>query len=316
MKKFLWLISPLVLLFVAYFFLPQIKNEPETESGPPALPAEQPSIVATAKPVSLSIFPATIIQGEPAFVVIDGIDSSSVIQSLVYDEKPLPIFTYEDKLKALIGIDFHKKPGSYPIVLTLDDGQKIEEEIEIGQRTVTTEDFDIPEQLGGNTLQAEKELTHTLSQDAAVLNSVTTTISPEKLWDGEFRLPLDGTATVTDTYGYKRQTGSVSLSHQGTDFRAPLGTPVYAMNSGKIAFGDSLRNFGKTVIIDHGLGVMTLYMHLSEIKVKPGDRVVKGSLIAESGNTGYALGPHLHLSVRIGGFSIDPQKFLELMGSK
>jgi murein DD-endopeptidase MepM/ murein hydrolase activator NlpD len=61
---------------------------------------------------------------------------------------------------------------------------------------------------------------------------------------------------------------------------------------------------------------MTLYMHLSEINVEPDDRIEKGGLIAKSGSTGYSLGPHLHLSVRINGLSIDPQKFLELMGSE
>ncbi len=278
--------------------------------------AEKPGIVSAVEPVSLSVFPTALIQGEPARITLDGISDISNIESLALDGKPLAVFADEGKVAALVGIDFHKKPGSYPIVLTLKDGRKIEEEFEIGQRVVATEEFDIPEQLGGNTPQAEHELTSTLSRDAAILNSVTTIIGPERLWSGEFRLPLDGSLTVTDTYGYKRQTGSVSLSHQGTDFRAAEGTSVYAMNSGKVVLAQSLRNFGNTVIIDHGLGIMTMYMHLSEIGVEAGDNVGKGDPVAKSGNTGYSLGPHLHLSVRIGGFSIDPMKFLELMGPK
>ncbi|MDP3957521.1 MAG: M23 family metallopeptidase, partial [bacterium] len=257
-----------------------------------------------------------IIQGEPALITIDGLASISAIQSLTLDDKLLAVFVDEGKLAALVGIDLHRTPGSYPIILTLHDGQIIEEKIEVGQRAMATAEFDIPEQLGGNTPQAEQELTNTLLQDTVILNSITATMSPEKLWNGRFQLPLAGSPAVTDVYGYSRKTGSVNLSHNGTDFRAPEGTPVYAMNSGKVVFANSFRNYGNTVIIDHGLGIMTLYMHLSEINIKLGDRLEKGDLLARSGNTGYSLGPHLHLSVRIGGFSIDPLKFLELMGAK
>lgn len=315
MKTLLWLALP-ILFLTAYFVVPRLKSQPEAESELPATQAEEPIAVPVVEPVSLSVSPTTVIQGEPARITIDGLVSASTIQSLTLDDKSLAVFVDEDKLAALVGIDPHKKPGSYPIVLTLEDGRKIEGKIEVGERAMATAEFDIPEQLGGNTPQAEHELTSTLAKDTAILNSITTTVSPEKLWNGYFRLPLSGSPTVTDVYGYSRKTGSVSLSHQGTDFRAPEGTPVYAMGSGKVAFAKSFRNYGNTVIIDHGLGLMTLYMHLSEIDVKRDDSVEKGDPIAKSGNTGYSLGPHLHLSVRIGGFSIDPLKFLGLMNPK
>jgi murein DD-endopeptidase MepM/ murein hydrolase activator NlpD len=86
------------------------------------------------------------------------------------------------------------------------------------------------------------------------------------------------------------------------------------MNRGIVRFTDSLRNYGKTVVIDHGLGLQTVYMHLSEIIVSLGQMVDKGELIGMSGDTGYVLGPHLHLTVRIWDISIDPIKFLELLG--
>lgn len=315
MKILLWLALPMVFLAL-YFAVPQSKNQPETESGLSIPTEEEPTATPTLKAVSLSVSPTTLIQGEPALITIDGLASISAIQSLTLDNKPLAVFVDEGKFAALVGIDLHRTPGSYPIILTLADGRVIEEKIEIGQRTMTTTEFDIPEQLGGNTPQAEQELTSTLSQDTMILNSITATMSPEKLWDGPFQLPLAGSPTVTDVYGYSRQTGSVNLSHNGTDFRAPEGTRVYAMNSGIVVFAKSFRNYGNTVIIDHGLGLMTLYMHLSKIDVELGDNVKKGDPIAQSGNTGYSLGPHLHLSVRMGGFSIDPQKFLELMGSR
>lgn len=315
MKILLWLVLPIAFLTL-YFAVPQSKNQPEAVSES-SVPTEKESTTPpTLKPIALSITPATVIQGEPVLITIDGIPSISDVQSLTLDDKPMAVFVDEGKIATLIGIDLHRTPGSHPIILTLADGRVIEGKLEISERTMATTEFDIPEQLGGNTPQAEQELTNTLSRDTEILNAITTTMSPEKLWNGRFRLPLAGSPTVTDVYGYSRQTGSVNLSHNGTDFRAPIGTPVYAMNSGTIVFAGSFRNYGNTVIIDHGLGLMTMYMHLSEINVELGNTVKQGDIIAESGNTGYSLGPHLHLSVRIGGFSIDPEKFLELMGSR
>ena len=86
------------------------------------------------------------------------------------------------------------------------------------------------------------------------------------------------------------------------------------MNSGKVVFSGSLRNYGHTVIIDHGYGLHTVYMHLSERRVELNQAVGKSELIGLSGDTGYVLGPHLHLSVRINSISIDPMKFMEIFG--
>ncbi|MDP2641908.1 MAG: M23 family metallopeptidase, partial [bacterium] len=159
----------------------------------------------------------------------------------------------------------------------------------------------------------EKTLINTLVQEGAIINSIPT--ANTVLWSGEFRLPIDEPITITDTYGYSRLTGASSISHKGTDFRASLGTPVFAMNSGTIRFTDFLRNYGNTIVIDHGLGLQTIYMHLSEINVETGDEVKRGDLIGKSGDTGYVLGPHLHLSIKIGGISIDPERFMALFGN-
>lgn len=315
MKLLFWLVIPTFFLAL-YFALPKLKNQPQTEPVPSATQGEESSPVSDVEPVTISITPPSPLPGEPVKVNFNGLDSISKVKSLTFNDKPLSIFEEEGKLAAFIGLDFHEKPASYPLVLTLANDQKIESSIEVRKRELISTDFDIPKQLGGNTPQAEHELTTTLSKDSAILNSVTTRVSPLKLWSGQFQFPLEGSPVITDVYGYSRKTGSVSLSHLGTDFRAAEGTLVYAINSGKVAYTGTLRNFGETVIIDHGLGLMTLYMHLSKINVEPDDRIEKGGLIAKSGSTGYSLGPHLHLSVRINGLSIDPQKFYELMGSK
>lgn len=316
MKIFLPIMILVPAILLAIYFAPTQEDQEPATPKPLSAPQDAPGapLPQPENPLSLSVLPATVIQGEPARITIHGVASPSDIKSLTFDGKSVPVFSDAGTVGALVGLDFHKTPGSYPIVLVLSDGRTVEETLEVGKRIVATEAFHIPEQLGGDTTEAEHALTATLSKDSAILNSVTATVSPEQRWEGRFRFALDGEPVITDVYGYSRKTGSVSLSHLGTDFRAAEGTPVRAIHSGKVAYTGTLRNFGKTVIVDHGLGVMSAYMHLSDIKTRENEDVKKGDVIAASGNTGYSLGPHLHLSVRIGGLSIDPQKFYELMG--
>ena len=117
---------------------------------------------------------------------------------------------------------------------------------------------------------------------------------------------------MTDVYGYSRKTGEYSIAHKGTDFRAKLGAPVTAMNRGIVRVARTFRNYGKVIVIDHGLGLMTFYLHLSKMNVNESELVKRGQRIGLSGQTGYALSPHLHLSIRINNNSIDPVKFMEL----
>lgn len=247
-------------------------------------------------------------------ITLEGVADLADIDSLTLDDQSIPAFPFQGKPAAFLAIDLHKKPGPYQVTLSLKDGREVTATIEVRERILPVSDFDIPESFGGNTPAGEKELTSNLEADTKTLNAVTSIVSPEKLWEGAFRYPLSGPIFVTDTYGYSRQTGATNISHNGTDFRAAVGTPVYAMNAGQVAFAGTFRNYGNTVIIDHGLGLMTMYMHLSELTVETGAPVEKDDLIALSGNTGYSLGPHLHLSVRMYGYSLDPIKFLELMG--
>ena len=133
------------------------------------------------------------------------------------------------------------------------------------------------------------------------------------LWKLPFRPPV-ANPIVTDVFGYSRQGSAITLTHKGTDYRAPLGTPIYAMNRGVVRLSRLFRNYGNTIVVDHGLGVMTFYMHFSRMRVAEGQLVERGQLLGFSGDTGYVSAPHLHLTVRVNGASVDPEAFLKLMG--
>jgi murein DD-endopeptidase MepM/ murein hydrolase activator NlpD len=120
-------------------------------------------------------------------------------------------------------------------------------------------------------------------------------------------------AKVSDVFGTRRTfNGKVQSMHQGLDFAVPTGTPISAANSGTILLAGPLYFEGKCIVIDHGQGLLTLYLHMSEIKVKQGEQVKRGDQIGLSGGTGRATGPHLHLAVRWQGVYLNPATLLAL----
>jgi murein DD-endopeptidase MepM/ murein hydrolase activator NlpD len=123
----------------------------------------------------------------------------------------------------------------------------------------------------------------------------------------KFSLPINN-APISSKYGAMRIiNGSAKKPHLGLDLKAPKGTPVNAMNSGKVILtGDYYFN-GKFVLIDHGLGLSSIYIHLSSIDVEIGDEIESGDLIGKVGSTGISTGPHLHWGVRLNGIDLDPE---------
>jgi len=127
---------------------------------------------------------------------------------------------------------------------------------------------------------------------------------PSRSWAGGlYAWPLTG--TITSYYGWRK-----SGFHHGLDIAAEIGTPVKAAASGKVSFIGTKDIYGKTVIIDHADGKQTLYAHLSKFKVKKGQEVGKGQIIAYVGITGRTTGPHLHFGVMKDDETFDPLQFL------
>jgi murein DD-endopeptidase MepM/ murein hydrolase activator NlpD len=131
------------------------------------------------------------------------------------------------------------------------------------------------------------------------------------LWEGSFHAPV--AAQATDSFGTRRMfNGKLASIHKGADFRAAMGTPVHASNSGVVVLARPLYYEGNCVIIDHGMGLYTLSMHFSRIDVKEGQHVKAGDVLGLSGATGRVTGPHLHWAVRWQGAMLDPIKLLHL----
>src|SRR3989344_968826 len=127
---------------------------------------------------------------------------------------------------------------------------------------------------------------------------------------GKFSNPLTGTLTTTSPYGVRRAGNRV---HEGVDLKAILHTKVRAINSGKVVLVARLSREGLMIIVDHGRGIFSIYMHLSEVLVKQNEMVKNDQTIAYSGDTGEGVtGPHLHLGVRFDGGYVDPLLFIKI----
>jgi murein DD-endopeptidase MepM/ murein hydrolase activator NlpD len=98
--------------------------------------------------------------------------------------------------------------------------------------------------------------------------------------------------------------------HEGLDFTAGTGTPIFAAAGGIVSTAEQTPDYGKLVKIDHGSGLETRYAHASKLFVRAGERVEKGQKIAEVGSTGRSTGPHLHYEIRLAGNPLDPRKYL------
>ena len=127
--------------------------------------------------------------------------------------------------------------------------------------------------------------------------------------DSNFIRPADG--RLSSRFGLRRIfNGAPRAPHSGLDFAAPRGAPVITAASGRVLAIDDYFFNGKTVFVDHGNGLLSMYCHLDRIDVQPGDTLRKGQRLGLVGATGRASGPHLHWSVVLNGTMVDPELFL------
>jgi murein DD-endopeptidase MepM/ murein hydrolase activator NlpD len=262
--------------------------------------------------------PTRLVNGSP---VVFQVKAPSRLQSLkgswLGHEFP---FSFDAKTRvwyALAGISLETVPGSYSLQLT---GENLATKAAAGNLTFTR-NFSIARgqypKIKVN-LSVESKFTEPTPEQVKQINEgqeikkeYLNRITPDREWSGRFIAPAD--AAISDVFASERIfNGKTSSPHLGLDFRVPTGTPVEAMNDGTVLLARPLYFEGNFVVLDHGQGLLTLYLHLSEFKVKEGDQVKRGQVIGLSGGTGRATGPHLHVAVRWQGTYLDPAQLIKL----
>ena len=195
-------------------------------------------------------------------------------------------------------ITIHQKSGDKNIVLNIAPRDYAIQKIEgVPQKTVTPSETDIQR----------------IKQDISIVKKARSLISDQDDFTAGFKQPANG--PITGVYGSQRFYNGVPKSpHYGIDYAAPTGTPVIAPAAGLVTMvHDDMFYSGGTLILDHGHGLSSTFLHLSEILVEEGQRVASGSVIAKIGASGRATGPHLDWRMNWLDQRIDPQLVLETL---
>lgn len=202
------------------------------------------------------------------------------------------------------------KPGTYPIVFGFTQGgnrYSVSGEIKLRERKYPSENLKVSPKM----VNPPKSELERIKKESALTAKALRTMSVKRRWTTPPNKPLSN-MTVTSRYGFTRiYNGTPKGCHAGTDLRAAMNTPIRAPFAGTVVLTGGHYYAGKSVYVDSGNGVISLFFHLNNIKVKAGDRVEKGQVIALSGNSGRVTGPHLHYGLYLNGQYVDFMPMLE-----
>lgn len=257
--------------------------------------------------------PNDLHQGSPVFITVE-LDKPATRVNGNFVNKSFSFFHEEGNSKvwhALAGVDLQSNPGQYgmDVTATLPGGRiaKKSMPVSVAAGDFKTGEINVPDNFVNPSEAEQKQISGgELLKKRAYSHS-----APRMLWSGDFVKPV--AAASTPSFGESRIMNEEKSSlHTGTDFPAKEGTPVLAANSGTVVLTRDLFYEGNTVIIDHGQGLFTVYLHLSRTDVKEGDKLKKTDRIGLSGASGRVTGPHLHFAVRWQGVWLDPVQVLAL----
>ncbi|MBI4475359.1 MAG: peptidoglycan DD-metalloendopeptidase family protein [Acidobacteria bacterium] len=228
-----------------------------------------------------------------------------------WQSKRVPFVLMNDKWITVIGIDLDVKPGEHAgiVHITRKSGSIEKHSLPIVVKEVSYPTTEL--QVADEFVELSPANQKRTERETREINAIYSMITPQVFWKQPFAAPISG-RTGTN-FGHRRVfNGQARNPHNGADLRAATGTPVRSTNRGNVVLAKNLFFSGNTVIVDHGIGVLSLYAHLSRIDVKKGDIVEQGQIVGLAGATGRVTGPHLHWGVRIQGARVDPFSLVKM----
>jgi murein DD-endopeptidase MepM/ murein hydrolase activator NlpD len=282
-----------LLLFLAAVFL---ASPQKAAGGDPSFRAE--------------VFPKSVKQGEVCLLKARGPGLfKSVYGEFQGKRYPLGSGDTDQTYEGILGIDMDTKPEKYGIrFVAVDDSGKSDSQT--SSIKVTKTDFAVQKiTLPKSMVELDAKTLERVNRESRRLKELFQTFWNERAWKGAFIRPVEG--ELSGAFGTRRIiNGQPKSPHSGVDLRAEEGTPVWASNSGRVALVDDLFFSGKSVILDHGWGLYSMYFHLSEARVRVGDQIPKGAELGRVGSTGRSTGPHLHWGIILNGARVDPFSLL------
>jgi murein DD-endopeptidase MepM/ murein hydrolase activator NlpD len=223
-----------------------------------------------------------------------------------------PLVKHDALWVTVIGVDLDAKAGEHAADVTFRYGdgrsRSVREPVTVKAQKFPTTELKVEDRY----VELSPEDAARAVREAQETDAIYAMLTPECYWSEPFVAPIHG-AKDGRNFGHRRVfNGQPRAPHSGADLHADVGTPVYAANRGRVVLAKDLFYSGNAVIVDHGLGLYTVYLHLSKIDVAPGAVVERGQRLGLAGATGRVTGPHLHWGVRIVDARVDPFSLLKL----
>jgi len=246
--------------------------------------------------------------GFPGEAVAVNIPAEPELQrvTLEWNKRKVEMISADAGWYALIGIDLNVEPGAHQAqaVYRYAGGRSETRSVAVN---VTTKDYPTTRlEVAPKYVGLSEENQARAAEDRKKINAAYATTRSEPYWSEPFQVPIPGVAGGRN-FGHRRVFNDQPRApHSGADLTAATGTEILSTNRGKVILtGDFFFN-GKAVFVDHGMGVLSMYLHLSEISVEEGQIVERGELVGLAGATGRVTGPHLHWGIKVTGARVDP----------
>lgn len=255
----------------------------------------------TAAAPQIRILPAVIPQGGSAEIVVIGLAAPDA--QVRFAGRIWPLIESGGVWRAFLGTDPLTTPGLRVVVV---EASGTAGTVRAGQAALTVRRVAFRKRRITFSPERRDLLDPKLAaEEARKVAAALRTLSRVKLWQGPFRVPVRG--AISSPYGVvSLYQGRVSGFHRGVDLAAAAATPVAASHDGIVRLAEYLPLSGNAVLIDHGMGIVTSYLHQSALLVRRGQRVRRGQIIGRVGSTGLSTGPHLHWGFRVNGVHVDP----------
>jgi murein DD-endopeptidase MepM/ murein hydrolase activator NlpD len=251
------------------------------------------------------VFPSKIYPGDAFMIRISGLKGATVPSALL-NKEPLRLSSCGGGCYvAIAAVDLNSRLCAPRITLRAGKQKKVLR-VRVLKGSFQTIHLTLPKE----KVSPGAEDLERIEREADLLQAIWQ-VDSERLWEGDFVLPLEN--SLSTPFGTKRIINNeINSIHRGLDIRGTEGEEIHASNRGRVVLAEELFFGGNTVVVDHGQGIFTVYMHLSDFNISPGDVLEKNAVIGYVGSTGRSSGPHLHFGVKVAGINANPVSLTRL----